>query len=692
MLKYICLFVFHFIYFVSMYNSLAEAAKLDSDIRKIRQEMGINNDKLQAAKEKMNQRKKNIGEKERVVEQLQEQVSQIQAENDDDHLAIKQKTNELKKYREQIRTIEQLIELFKEKMAQYNGDEPKPLNCDNEQKVLGQLEHILLLLNAEYTCYDLSEFQNELQEIQKCRKAIQHELTVLKQFAKDWEPQDNMDLLIDEFAARSAISDTESPHRLSELSIPICNDRPVLLEHVPKYDLPLPPKIDDFQKSIQDFIDRESIHSDIEKRIFTDQLNFLTALRDKLIDSPVSDVDLNNFEEQITNRIKMMEEIKEARLLKISKPNLSEPQVDPITLVVSQFLDFYDIIKEEINIPSLTEGIQNEVEDALKLPTYQAPPVPKALKKTTQSNELAEFSVRMQKLSQEMQENITFDGDILIPSERTPISNDTSALQNIMNEYPINKPIPSDILGDDEEFSNFQKLYHEKLPSTLSDLLDNTQFVLDDKEDEAEIPSALDDFIEPNEFSTNLHRRSIELNNLLKGFNDLEFPPTPRIKEPKEVKIDLEPYDQSLVLSSINQLLSPNQQNTVMLSDEIAELKAKLNEVNSQIAEEDQDCDFNEDELLNLKRENAELLQTIESQKKENNECVTEIRKLIETRKSLIKEQEELSAKLESAHSSTSNVAELQATLEEKRKELEGKKAAFEIEKEDWIQMIMMTK
>jgi hypothetical protein len=668
-------------------SSTLEAARIDDQIRRIHRELKQNFDRLLQKEREAEQFSPEIPDLESRVSLLQSELSSLESETARFHSDIDFLRRDREHCDQQTAQIRQLTSEFSAQNSTFSVSPIPDLPSDIRSQVLSKITEILDTIAIEYRGFDSEEYTASLQQNHEMQSAIDRELSILTRLPhSDWEIADDFRDRLEEFCLRYYPEELSLNGVLSEIEIPCLSEPLQVLERKLNPQIPAPPRIQQLRSEISNIVGILRNQQNQEIKVYQEQLRFFEKLKECL--DRATAVDVSIIENQFHERLKMLKNLNEIRPLQIPQFTANPQQeIDPFDVLSIHFADFCEVLRKSGTNSIVTE-IEEAADRALSIPEFALPPTPKLVKHSIQSSDLTELAGQLRTIS-ETTKTIVPIGTLqsLTNSHRTALLTDPPLFQS--------EPLRGDELfesNDDQwnltSFEAFRNAALSKLPPELAkrfELPDSSSLVPQIEEFECEEDAENLDADELK-FESNLENRTILLNSLLRTMASIEIPSPPIISEPIQVSSESELVDPQPLLDAVDQVLSPEHQNTAVLADEIRDLEMRLDATLREIAAfEEEESD--ESERIALEEEVAVRGRELESLKKRVQDEVEIVKALKAERTKLTEQNSALQVKVNESEELEEELRQAEEELRRKQAELRSKKKNFEEEEQLWANL-----
>jgi DNA repair exonuclease SbcCD ATPase subunit len=660
-------------------SSVAEAALLDSQIRRIHHELRQSLEQLQQKETEAARLSPEIPALESRVAALQSELSSLESETAQFHSEIESLRRQQNEIDEQTKQIRELTSIFSEESESSSETLPPDLRAE----VLAKADEIVEAIVTEYRGFDSADYERLLQENLEMQAAIDRELAVLNCVGDiEWENCDDFREDLDEFCQRYRPVDTRG-ESLSAVQVPGAGAPLEVLERRVNPVLPAPPRAQQLKGEITNLVALLRHQRGEEGRIYSDQLAFFERLK-KCLDA-ASEMDIGAIEKQFRERVDMLNELNQIRPLQIPDLEPGENEGDPCVVIARHLGEFCGELRRGPRAEALVAEVEAAAEQALSIPNFTPPPPPKFIKQPVQSPDLLELASRLQAISERTREIVPI-GAIrsLANSHREALAVEPVVVSSSAVPESAEDSKEEDIGADlAAEFAEFRRVAVSKLPPGLAkrfDLPDSSSLIPRIEEFECE-----EDDVENGLplFETNLESRTATLNSLLRTMAAIELPTLPTIVEPIRAPRESAPIDSQPLLDAVEQVLSPGHQSPAAIADEIRELEMRLDAALKEIAAcEEDECD--ESERVALEQAIASREQELEPLNRKVQEEVEIVKILKAERTRLTEQTAALQAQINEAGDLDEELRQAEAELSQKQAELRLKKKNLEEEEQLW--------
>ena len=689
-----------FPFFFLMMN-FPRANLADKQIRQIEKELSANEAKIRMNIQKAELIESQFPEKQRKISELENQLKILQDTNRDPQMTVSELTKRKESLISQNHILKQFLREIQSRINE-NGDCPTTeLSDSQKQQIIERLEVFFNNLEEEYQSFDIQSLLDELKRVKEQRKKIESEIDILRQVSGSWDPEDDIDIVVDNYS-NYASSPDEKLNEYQYFHMPPLNmQEPQILEtSVNNNDF-----TDYYNKTKESVTQLERKVEDIQeqngrnRKIFNEQEQYLSTL-EKLTNQYINNQSSSKHYETVSQAIDKVFETQKSdktnsgdntseELKPLSIPdftNYNEESIDPITTIADDFEKFSNELLQELPKTTLFEDVVRETEEKFIVPDYVTPK-PKVEKVVTASKNLANLTKTL--------ENMKELASIELPAVPEFKHENKSVLREVKEQSEITFPeIPE---PNNENLNNLLQLVKQKLPEQLTnDLPASIEETITSNMGENDEEEEEEEIIEINP-SKEIIDKVNDFHKTLEFLSNLELPSDPNLTRPQQVPeaiVRVENLDKNAILNSIEQFLSPNQQNAENIERECLILSKNIEKVKQKIAQlNEQETDLVSDDEVAIYESKYKLIskqyEELDSQVKENMQHLRDLRKECDEKK---EEKAELQKQLDSIPMRNKTISELEEMVSKERERLAELRKQGNQEIEDYRKMMSRKK
>lgn len=555
------------------------------------------------------------------VFKLKEELQTLKIQNEKDHIDIESVRNNIAAYEKQCIQLENVLKMFLDENKKFNTCNIPTLSDKDKIQVEMKIDDIIDNITQEFNICDFSELDEERKKLHELKTKIEDEISILEQIKNinELKIDDDVEIMIDHY---SFFGNENKKELISfkDLNIDDLKTNQPLYENISDTNLEKS-KIDLMQSYVQKINNFLSYKDNIEKNIYSYQLEFLLKLKEELDKNELNDDKINSLENEFQKKIKIIQSISNIKPIIVNEKNNFDNEIKPLSLICNQFHQFCNTITNE-DISNKLKEIDETCQKTFDLPHFKAPQTPKCIIKSKIDDNLLEQTCHIQneiKKIEEKKNDIKSDKTELLVSQQfnEPINDicQSKIEVSFLDDFQITK--------EEEDFNNFINISKSKLPQNLGREIQNLKYDLPFQDSDYENINNIE--IEQFDIEANIKQREEALNRILISIGDVKTPSIPNISIPKYIETTVEQKDISPLLSSIKNIVKPNQVYPDLEINEIENQERKLKELQSEIDE--------------LKKENKE-------KQKDHDRYYKEFQGILEEMKSLSKEIEKANQEL----------------------------------------------
>jgi DNA repair exonuclease SbcCD ATPase subunit len=638
-----------------MSGPVLQAHRIDSDIRRIHEEVQRNVQLLKSREAEMATADQQIPALQSRVSSLRASLSHLESENADPRQEIKRLTLERSECDDQNLQLSDLCDLFQPRAQVPRNTHIPELSDDLCQRVHNAVNGAISAITTEYTHFDVNELNAQLNEIAAQEAAVERELSVLRQFAlDDWIPVDRTGRILDEFCLRSPSRNLSENLDLSNLPLPIFEGPPIVLER----SVPLKLNRSEFnlQKDVQNFITVLKHQQNVELSVYQGQLQFFESLLASLESTP--EVDPEWVEEQVRERAQAMQDLDLIAPLYIPE-SFAAGAVDPIDILCSTFAEFCRELEQNHQSASILAELEESAGTGLSFPEFQKPIVPRHVKRPVVDSQLTEFGDHLKRLAE-----ITKKCQVRAVELGRAGGETAAAVVRPVEVPPAFEGEP----GNEEALLRELRIAAlERLPPSLGEKLEASVIGFPKIDDEV-----IDDDTEFDQEAPDqdLEDRAIKLNSILSSLASIEISPLPPLTPPPAVIPRFNQVDTQPVIDAVSEILSPVHQNAASIEADILDLDRRLGSARLELASFEEEEDLSENETATLQGSLRERLGEVSEIRSEYDAALAEVKKIVAQKEELERQNVELQAELDDAENIDAELTELRNLVRGKAAEL----------------------
>ncbi|KAH0792847.1 hypothetical protein GPJ56_003257 [Histomonas meleagridis] len=488
---------------------------------------------------------------------LKEELNQLRSENNEGHEKVSYNKKLINQYEQQSVQIERLISLFQEKNKDYGEAEVPDISSTTISEINEKINEILEIISQEYSTCDYSELETEIKSIRELRKAIDHEISLLSLIDKN-EKFDNSEditsILAEEYSLPTSSQWTK--HSISDITFDEFKLFPTIIENF-NDSQSIDSKVEALEEDIQNLIKILQYHENMEKSIYSSQLEFFQNLKNLLENKKINEQEMQIIESQIQNRLKIISQIDAITPLVINEELKPQSTEGPDVVLSEQFRQFYENLQSNHMKKDNQLSIEKLYEETLEIPAFVPPPKPKCIRKTEIDKELIKFS---QQIQQTIERTKTFisDFDSFKPSFKSHVTED------VKDDGSIHIQLP-EIIQDDETCKNtsiqkFQSNVISKLPQNIAQEFQQIDFSI--PIEEVDVPQSNENFELPPPVESNISQRRKALTEILSSMVSCTTPQISNVVLPQFIAPKTKKVDTSPILETIESIMNPSQLET----------------------------------------------------------------------------------------------------------------------------------
>ena len=676
----------------------------DRQIRQIEKELRNNEIKMRNDIEKAEFLESQFPEKQRKISELEHQLRILQESNQDPKRTVTELTKRKESLISQNNILKQLLRQIQRRIKE-NGDSPAiELTDSQKQQISERLEIFFNNLDEEFQSFDVQILLDELKQVKEQRKKIEDEISILKQVSGDWNPDDDLDIVLENYS-NYAYSPEDNQEEFQLFHVNQFNPQdPSILEtsvdqNIYETKSSIFNQTKETQNKLEWEIEKMKTQNDRNMKIFNEQEQFLSTLEKltkQYLTNQNSKQHYENIENTIDKIIKDQENDQasnddshsdELRPLEIPDiTNYNEETVDPIAAIANDFEAFSQDLLKDLPKTTLFEDVVRETEEKFVVPEYVPPQPPVVEKVVTASKDLANLTKTLEQMKE-------------IASAELPqipeFKHEAKESQKETNSYEeIQFPdLPEQ---NNDNLNNLLHLVKQKLPEQFVKNLPDSVEEISHTNENIEEEDEEEEIVEINPSKEILDKIN-EYHKTLESLSTLEFPEDPNLSRPQQVPeaiVRVEKLDKDTILNSVEQFLSPNQQNAEHIERECLILSKNIEKVKQKIAQLNEDeTDLVSDDEVAIYRSRYELIckqyEELDNQVQQNMQHLRDLKKENNEKQ---KEKSDLQQQLESLPMKNKTITELEDMVAKEKERLAELRKQGNQEIEDYRKMMSRKK